>query len=328
MSAQRILVIATEGLERFVPALGAMAALRAHHHGAVIVLLTTALIAEFAESAPYFNNVWVDKTIGTRSFYRLLALRRQLRAESFDRVYDFDGTDHSKTLFWLMYGRRGVFDRARLPWSGAVPGTALDHGDPRHTAMHIVDRWTAQLRTADIHGVLRTDVSWVARQVKSFAVPFRMGETFVLISVEPGPGGQWPTENYADLARMLDLDGKRPVLVGFAVPAATVTGILERCPAAIDLTRVTSVSDLIFLTWAANAAVGPDTGIMHLTAAAGCPTVALFDTASDPTLVGPRGDVVTILRRARLADIPVGEVATALQRGRAAPKRSPRLPLA
>lgn len=328
MSGERILVIATTGLERFVPALGPMAALRAHHHGATIILLTTAVIAAFAASSPYFSDVWVDDTVGSRDARRWIALRRRLREQPFDRVYDFDASSHSKTLFWLMYGRRALFERNTIPWSGAIPGTALSHADPDYAAMHLIDGWTGQLRTADVHGVLRTDVSWVARQVHSFTMPFRMDEAFVLFSIDGGPGAPWPAENYADLARILDLDGKRPVLVGFEPAASAVTTIAARCPTAVDLSGKISVNDLIFLTWAAAAAVGPDNGIMHLTAAAGCPTVVLFDRTSDPALVAPRGDVVTILRRDQLADIPVSEVAASMRRGRAAPKRTPRLPMA
>lgn len=167
----------------------------------------------------------------------------------------------------------------------------------------------------------------MARRVRAFTTPFRMDEAFVLFSIDGGPGAPWPAENYADLARIMDLDGKRPVLVGFAPAAATVATITALCPTAVDLSGTINVNDLIFLTWAA-AAVGPDNGIMHLTAAAGCPTVVLFDRASDPALVAPRGDVVSILRRDQLADIPVSEVAASLRRGRSTPKRSPRLPLA
>ena len=64
-------------------------------------------------------------------------------------------------------------------------------------------------------------------------------------------------------------------------------------------------------TGAATAAVGPDNGIMHLAAVAGCRSVVLYDQASDPALVGQRGATVTILRRPRLMDIPAAEVIAA-----------------
>ena len=64
--------------------------------------------------------------------------------------------------------------------------------------------------------------------------------------------------------------------------------------------------------------MGPDNGIMHLVAVAGCKSVVLYDQSSDPALVGPRGSTVTILRRPRLADIPVAEVIAAALKGRSA----------
>jgi hypothetical protein len=54
---------------------------------------------------------------------------------------------------------------------------------------------------------------------------------------------------------------------------------------------------------------------MHLLAAAGAPATVLFSAASDPALTAPRGPRVAILRRPRLADLPVEEVAATLAFG-------------
>jgi ADP-heptose:LPS heptosyltransferase len=58
--------------------------------------------------------------------------------------------------------------------------------------------------------------------------------------------------------------------------------------------------------------VGNDTGPMHLIATAGCRSVVLFSSASDPALTAPRGRAVTILREARLEDLSVDRVMKAL----------------
>ena len=58
------------------------------------------------------------------------------------------------------------------------------------------------------------------------------------------------------------------------------------------------------------AAVGNDTGPMHLIAAAGCASIVLFSDDSDPALCAPRGRV-TVLRRPDLASLEVSEVAAA-----------------
>jgi len=315
----RLLIIATQGLKRFVPALGAMGAIRAQHSDAHIVLLTARATSAFAGTAPYFDEIWSDDTDGLWGGIgharRLWALRARLIAEPFDRVYDLDSTAHTMRLFWLMYGRQALpLNRKDIPWSGAVPGTALAYEDPRRAAMHLVDRWAAQLKIAGIAAVLRPDMSWVARHVQSFTVPFRMTEPFVMIAPAPGPGMAWPPDRYGELARTLAADSQIPVLMGPDVPPDVVAAVMEQCPGAVDLTGRATVNEMVFLAWAATAAVGPDNGVMHLTATAGCPTVVLYDNASDPALVGQRGSKVTILRRPHLADIPVGEVAAALRR--------------
>ncbi len=310
----RILVIATSGLARLVPALGAMGAIRACHRDAKIVLLTARATATFAAAAPYFDEVWTDDTGGALNFARLWALRARLTAAAFERIYDLDDTPHSRRLFWLMFGREALpKGRSQIPWSGAIAGTALAHTDPRRTAMHLLDRWAAQLKVAGIGAVLRADLSWVARQVQSFNLPFRMAEAFVLIAPAAGPGANWPAERYGELARTLTTSGQIPVIVGPDAPAEVTATVMDFCPGAVDLTGRSTFNETVFLAWAATAAVGPDNGALHLTAAAGCRTVVLYDGASDPALVGQRGDRVAILRRPRLSEISVGEVLLTLE---------------
>ena len=309
----RILVISAQGLVRFVPALGALGAIRATHREAHIVLLTAPSTSAFAATAPYFDEIWTDDTGGALDLRRLWALRARLKAAAFERVYDLDATPHSRRLFWLMYGRRALpLHRADIPWSGTIPGTALSYGDPRRNAMHLVDRWAAQLKIAGIGAVLRPDLSWVARQVESFTLPFRMTAPFVLISATPGPGTPWPAERYSELARALAMNGQIPVLVGPGVPPEISTTVVEFCPSAVDLSARATVSETVFLAWAATGATGPDNGVMHLTAAAGCHTVVLYNAASDPALVGQRGTHVSILRRKQLSEIPLGEIVAIL----------------
>jgi ADP-heptose:LPS heptosyltransferase len=53
--------------------------------------------------------------------------------------------------------------------------------------------------------------------------------------------------------------------------------------------------------------VGNDSGITHLAAYLGCPTIALFGP-TDPRMWGPLGRRVKILWKTHLADISVHEV--------------------
>ena len=93
----------------------------------------------------------------------------------------------------------------------------------------------------------------------------------------------------------------------------TCTAIALACPLAVNLTGRTSLADLTRLARAAAGAVGNDNGPMHLTAAAGCPSVVLFSAASDPALCAQRGPSVAILRRDNLRDLGLAEVEAAMR---------------
>ena len=56
------------------------------------------------------------------------------------------------------------------------------------------------------------------------------------------------------------------------------------------------------------AAVGNDTGPMHLIAATGCHSIVLYSSASNPMLCAQRGSGVQIIRKDQLADLEVEEV--------------------
>lgn len=312
-TAPAILVILTSGLPRLIPALGALAAIRATHGDARIVVLTTAETVGFVQTSPYADEVWRDPTRGSRSLRSWRELRARLRSYTWQVICDLDHDRHSTHLFWLTYGRRAFrAARADLPWSGTIAGTAYAWTDPHRAHMHVTDQWAHQLRLMDIPVLPPTDLSWVARQVTAFNVPFRMNEPYVLIATDSGPGGHhWP--HLAAFARQAAADGRTPVAVGLA-PNPHMEALRENCPQIIDLVGQASINELVFMAWAATGAVGADNGLMHLMAGAGCRSVVLYDGRSDPALVGQRGARVTILRRPHLGDIPAAETLAALRR--------------
>jgi ADP-heptose:LPS heptosyltransferase len=105
----------------------------------------------------------------------------------------------------------------------------------------------------------------------------------------------------------------QPVIVGGPADAAAVAAVTAECPDAVGLAGETDLFELAGLIRRAAAAVGNDTGPMHLAAALDCPVLVLFSDASDPVLCAPRGDHVGLLRRPSLSDIAVAEVEAALR---------------
>ena len=111
----RILVIKLGALGDVVQALGPMAAIRAHHRQAHIVLLTSQPFADFLRASPYVDEVWVDPRPHKLNLPGLLALRARLRGGAFERVYDLQTSDRSGLYFRLM-------GPGRPAWSGIASG--------------------------------------------------------------------------------------------------------------------------------------------------------------------------------------------------------------
>ncbi len=77
--------------------------------------------------------------------------------------------------------------------------------------------------------------------------------------------------------------------------------------------RIEDLYELAQWLASADAYVGNDSGITHLAAAVGTPTIALFGP-TDPRVWAPRGEHVTVLRRDRIDEITIEEVRTCLER--------------
>jgi ADP-heptose:LPS heptosyltransferase len=300
----RILVIKLSALGDFVMSLGAFQAIRAHHPQAEIVLLTTQPHAALGEASGCFQDIWLDRRPGPLDVSGWLALARRLRRAGFARIYDLQRSQRSGWYFRLL-------GRPRPEWVGVVRGCSHRYRPPAGGNLHILDRQAAQLALVGIAAVPPPELSFIRADVGRFALP---QEVALLV-----PGGahhravkRWPPQSYAALARALAARGVTPVLLGTAVEAAALAEIAAACPQARDLCGQTSLEDIAGLARGARAAVGNDTGPMHLIAATGCPVVSLFSSGSNPAKVAPRGHSVTVLRRARLADLLLEEVLVAL----------------
>ena len=304
VAPSRILVIKLGALGDFVQALGPFAAIRRHHAGDHVTLLTTEPFVEIAEAGGWFDEVWIDDRPALGTPGKWLALRRRLRGAGFRRVYDLQTSDRS-ALYYRLF-RPGPSPE----WSGVARGCSHPHDNPRRDFMHTIDRQAEQLRMAGIADVPPADLSWVEADAARFA----LSEPYALLV--PGgaahrPAKRWPADRYGALARRLADTGVRPALLGIRDEGAVLDAVAA-APGALSLAGRTGVLDIAALARGAACAVGNDTGPMHLIAVAGCPSVVLFSEESDPALCAPRGAAVTILSRERLAEIDVGEVQAAL----------------
>jgi ADP-heptose:LPS heptosyltransferase len=294
-SRRRILVIRLSALGDFIQALGPIAAIRRHHAGDHVSLLTTRPLAGFAEELGYFDEVIVDERPGVLALPGWLRLRRRLRRGRFDRVYDLQTSTRSAAYAWLL--RPGLPEWSGVAWHCSHPHANRDR-DPQHT----LDKQAEQLLMAGIHPTPLPTLPPLRR-----TLPCDLQDRdFVLLvpgSSPTHPEKRWPAERFGALALALDKAGCRAVIVGTAPEAPLAARIREICPAALDLTGQTDLGLLGALAQRAALTVGNDTGVCHPAAAAGCAVVVLFSGGTDPARCAPRGEFVEVIAADDLRDL-------------------------
>ena len=166
-------------------------------------------------------------------------------------------------------------------WSGIAAGCSLPHANPARDSLHTVDRQREQLASAGIADVPASSLDWVVADLARFKLP----DPYVLLV--PGgsagrPAKRWPVAKFAALATELLAHGAVPVLVGGPDEKGLGETIRAVAPRARDLIGQTSFAEVAAMARGAGAAIGNDTGPMHLIAATGCPSVVLFSSGIRP----------------------------------------------
>lgn len=283
-----VLVIKLGALGDFIQACGPFKAIRAHHLGEQVTLLTTRPFVSIARASNYFDSIWVDDRPSLMRWAAWFQLRRRLRAGQFSRVYDLQTSGRTAVYYKL-------FESAYTPeWSGIAPGCSHPHHNPNRDSMHTLDRQSEQLRDAGINSVFKPELSWLKSDIQKFGLSNRYA---LLI-----PGGsarrvkkQWPVRYFRRLAIKLTLSGLQVVLIGQASEVANHSKIAEKLDKVVSLAGETTLAEVAEIGRSATVCIGNDTGPMHILAAGNRPLVVLFGCASNPELCAPRGENVKCL---------------------------------
>jgi ADP-heptose:LPS heptosyltransferase len=312
----KILVIKLGALGDFVQALAAMKHIRAAHPKAHITLLTTPPFEALARASPYFNAVENDGR--PDGFGDTVAMIRRLRRTHYDRVYDLQTSSRSSFYFHLL--------RPFPPqWSGVAFGCSLPQRNRDRARMHTLERQADQLKAAGIWPDAPTmsgsappaDLSWILNRQGASRPMASAGGARPYALLVPGasahrPEKRWPVALFAELGAALHRRGLDILVIG-GPQESSLAMTIQRKVQARDLTGRTDFAQIAALAARATIAIGNDTGPVHLIAAAGAPTIALFSSASDPALCGPRGHV-SVLQAQNLAELPVADVVAAVDR--------------
>jgi ADP-heptose:LPS heptosyltransferase len=192
------------------------------------------------------------------------------------------------------------FATVTTPWDLVVDirGSAFAWMVP--TRRRAVMRRSAGHKIAQLATVLRLappplPVVWTAPQDQARAAALLPADR-PIVALAPTanwPPKIWPAERFAALFRALrdgPLPGAVPVI--FAGPGdlerETAAPLLHELPDAIDLTGLLSIPEAASCLARAALFVGNDSGLMHVAAAAGAPTLGLFGP-TNPAEYAPSG---------------------------------------
>lgn len=304
MAHGRILVIKHGALGDLIQGLDAFQALRRHHAGAELVLMTALPYAALAQAIPWFDRVWLDRRPRAHELAAWWAIRRRFLDEGFDRVYDLQCSARTARYFQLIPRRR------RPEWVGAAPGCSHPNPDFTNSPSNR-QKMAAQLRVAGVPAPGMADLSWLTAPVGHLQLP----ERFALLI--PGcsphlPHKRWPARSYGLLAERLAGHGVAAVAVGTGVDQDAIDGVRGVTPGVVDLGGRTTLFELAEVARRAMVAVGNDTGATFLASVMGTPTLMLMSSHTDPLVSAPWGADAAWLKRDAIAGISVEDALHAL----------------
>jgi heptosyltransferase-1 len=213
------------------------------------------------------------------------ALRRRLCASPYDIAIDTQGLLKSALITRMAPTRRCGYaaDSAREPLASRF----YDARFAVPKALHAVERnrrLTAQAAGYELTGA--PDYGIAAPPAPALCVPGGTpSPTAVLLTATSRDDKLWPEDHWAALGRELHARGLHCLLpAGSDAERERATRIADAIPQA-NLLPPSGLGELACHLGAAHIVIGVDTGLVHLAAALGRPTLALF-SASDPALTG------------------------------------------
>ena len=141
---------------------------------------------------------------------------------------------------------------------------------------------------------------WIDKADEDYAGELLRAKADGFIVLAPGARSdtkRWGEECFSELARMLLGGGARVVLVGDLSDKKIADGIAARTSADIlNLCAKTTLTQLAAVLKRATLVISNDSAVMHVAAAVGTPTIAIFGPTA-PLKYGPRGRRDVILRK-------------------------------
>jgi heptosyltransferase I len=222
------------------------------------------------------------RALWKREVWRELGeLRRSLAAERYDAVIDTQGLVKSALVARIAAGTRHGMDRASAREALAARFYERTHAIPR--GLHAVER-NRRLTAAALGFALPSSIHYGLRPAAAPAQGMPAAYS-VLLTMTSRADKLWPEPRWTELGRALAL----PIVLpwGTEEERRRAERIAQGIGQALVPQRM-GLEALAEVLCSARHVIGLDSGLTHLAAAVGSPTVAIF-CGSDPALTGLYG---------------------------------------
>lgn len=292
-----ILVRVPNWIGDVVMSLPALEALRELYPRTRISVMARPWVRELFSCHPAVDEVWVLGRDGCRrrGFVDVWRAAKRVRHAAMDMAVLFQNAFEAALIAWL--GRVPV----RVGYDTDGRRMLISHVISKRTApkgSHQVDYYLNIVRALGWNGEerdphLRVDDANrenAARLLESEGV----GREPRVVGISPGaafgPAKRWSAERFAEIAdRAARAWGAKTLIFGSAQDreaCGAVVAAMRHTP--LDLCGRTSLTEAVALIDQCNLFITNDSGLMHVSAALGVPTVAVFGS-TDPVATGPRG---------------------------------------
>ncbi|UCD71575.1 MAG: glycosyltransferase family 9 protein [Syntrophobacterales bacterium] len=293
----KILIVHQGGVGDFILCLPAFGSIRQHYPGSRIELMGYPRILQLVEGRYYVDQGKSIDQVGLGPFY---LEDGKLGGRVFGYFADFD-------LAFLFFHDRNIIFSDNVRRTGIKRVFTISPFPEKGRRVHVIDHMLSFLSWMGIPPGESIPRIFLLEEDRWFAeVWLRQRGAFDgmrkgLVAFHPGSGSQkklWPIENFLDLAERITRDLRlNTILLSGPAEREYLGSGLERMRAIIPiwaedlpLIHVASILDKCRYY------IGNDSGITHLAAAVGIPTIALFGP-TDPEIWGPRGERVAILEK-------------------------------
>lgn len=296
---KKILIRGPNWVGDAVMAIPAMKALREHFHDTEITLLVRPWVAGLFKAASFVDRIWSEPKPATLGDW--IGIARKIRAAGFDLGVLLPNSFESALMMFLagVPQRIGYATDARSWMLTSSPKPILGARHQIHYYLDLVKMLRAEVIQPSIEiSATEEERSEARRLLEQSGIA--LGTPFLVLNpgAAYGSAKRWHTDRFALVADTLSRELQLAVVL---IGSEAERGIAEQVAARITASRAitngkTSLETLIGVLAESSLMITNDSGPMHIAAALGVPTVAVFGS-TDEKVTGPLGAHTRIVKR-------------------------------